>query len=96
MAEVVFGSTRAPAIAGRDMLSLLLDEGADITYLCMAGSCGTCRVHVCSGGGFLDPMTAAERAILPGSDGAERLACQAAVTGRGDVVVDQDHLSRPR
>jgi ferredoxin len=33
--------------------------------------------------------------MLPGSDGSMRLACQAVVTGGGDVVVDQDHLPPP-
>jgi ferredoxin len=96
MPEVVFGDTRAEAVAGRDMLSLLLDEGADISYLCMAGSCGTCRVRVCSGAEFLAPVNATERALLRGGDGTERLACQAAVTGAGNVVISQDHLTRPR
>jgi len=95
MAEVVFGTVRAPAIAGRDVLSLLLDEDADIAYLCMAGSCGTCRVRVCAGGQHLAPMTDAERYMLKDAEGGQRLACQAAVTGAGDVVVDQDFLIRP-
>ncbi len=94
MAEVVFGAVRAPAIAERDVLSLLLDEGADIAYLCMAGSCGTCRVRVCAGGEHLAPMSDAERYMLRADDG-QRLACQAVVTGSGDVVVDQDFLARP-
>jgi ferredoxin len=95
MAEVVFGAVRAPAIAGRDVLSLLLDEGAGISYLCMAGSCGTCRVRVCAGAQHLAPMTAAERFMLKDAGSDQRLACQAAVTGGGDVVVDQDFLTRP-
>jgi ferredoxin len=95
MAEVVFGAVRAPAIAGRDVLSLLLDEGADISYLCMAGSCGTCRVRVCAGRQHLAPMNAAERFMLKDAPADQRLACQAGVTGGGDVVVDQDFLVRP-
>jgi ferredoxin len=95
MADVVFGDLRVPATPGRDVLALLLDEGAEISYLCMAGSCGTCRVRVCSGAEHLKPMNAAERFMLPGSDGSMRLACQAVVTGGGDVVVDQDHLPPP-
>jgi ferredoxin len=96
MAEVVFGALRAPAIAGRDLLSLLLDEGADIAYLCMAGSCGTCRVRVCAGSQHLSPLNAAERFLLKDAAGDQRLACQATVSGEGDVVVDQDFLVRPR
>ncbi len=96
MAEVVFGTVRAPASAGRDLLSLLIDEGADISYLCMAGSCGTCRVRVCSGGQHLAPMTDAERYMLAGAAGDQRLACQALVIGDGDVVVDQDFSGGPR
>ena len=92
---MAFGALRAPAIAGRDVLSLLLDEGADIAYLCMAGSCGTCRVRVCAGGQHLMPMNAAERFMLKDAGGDQRLACQAVVTGTGDVVVDQDFPVRP-
>jgi ferredoxin len=95
MAEVVFGTVRAPAIAGRDVLSLLLDEGADIAYLCMAGSCGTCRVRVCAGGQYLASKNAAERFMLRDAADNQRLACQAVVTGGGDVVVDQDFRVNP-
>jgi ferredoxin-NAD(P)+ reductase (naphthalene dioxygenase ferredoxin-specific) len=86
---IVYRGQRVPAVAGRDVLSLLLDHDLPIQYLCMAGSCGTCRVQVCAGGGHLEPMGDAERAMLPDSDGGDRLACQAIVIGDGDVVIAQ-------
>ncbi len=89
-ARVVFGDTVAPATPGHDLLALLLSAQADIQYLCMGGSCGTCRVRIRAGREHLAPMGEAELAMLPGGDGSERLACQALVIGDGDVVVAQE------
>jgi ferredoxin len=87
---IVFRGERFPARAGQDVLSLLLEGQADIMYLCMAGSCGTCRVRVLAGSEHLEPMDAAERTHFPTSQGEVRLACQARCRGGGDVVVEQD------
>ena len=89
MAQVRFGDVAAEADAGRDVLAVLLDAGAPIAYLCMAGTCGTCRVRVRAGAEHLEPPDRAERRMLHGRTD-ERLACQAILTGGGDVVVDQD------
>jgi ferredoxin len=89
MATVRFKDTVAEAEPGRDVLAVLLDASAPIAYLCMAGSCGTCRVRVRQGGEHLEPPDRAERRMLKGGAN-ERLACQAVLTGTGDVVVDQD------
>ncbi len=87
--RVWFDDVSAPAEPGRDVLSVLLDAGAPIGYLCMAGSCGTCRVKVRPGADHLEPPDPAEARMLRGGPG-ERLACQAILRGTGDVVVDQD------
>jgi len=87
-ATLFYGKRSCPAQADRDLLSQLLDAGCEIKYLCMAGSCGTCRVQVLSGGEHLAARTAAEELRLP-ADPQLRLACQAMVLASGDVRVVQ-------
>ncbi|MBA2480368.1 MAG: (2Fe-2S)-binding protein [Planctomycetes bacterium] len=91
MADVTMGKFSGPAEPGRDVLGVLLDAGAPIAYICMAGSCCTCRVRVISGAQHLAPKTQAETFHLPAGGGSvdERLACQAVCLGTGDVQVDQ-------
>ncbi len=89
MATLRFADLVIEAERGRDVLGLLLDHGADIRYLCMSGTCGTCRVRVLAGSEHLAPMVDAERLHFPTSRGETRLACQAILTGTGDVVVEQ-------
>lgn len=62
--------------------------GADITFGCRTGSCGTCRVHITEGLDHCSPAGAEERAYLAGlgAPSGHRLACQ--VTLQGDVAVD--------
>jgi ferredoxin len=62
-------------------------SGADITFGCRSGSCGTCRVRVVRGSEHCSPMTAEERDFLAGLEGAtdQRLACQLAVLGDVDI-----------
>ena len=67
---------------GVDLLSQVLDGGGNLPYLCMAGSCRTCRVQVQDGIDQLEPPDDAEVALAPG----ERLACQAVYRGPGDVT----------
>jgi ferredoxin len=85
---VVFRNFRLAAPRGGGMLDVLLDGHAPITYLCMGGTCGTCRVRVRSGMEHLEPRNEAEDYHRLKSD--ERLACQSIFTGTGDVVVEQD------
>lgn len=89
MPTLTFRKTTVDAEAGRDVLSLLLDAGAPIQYLCMGGSCGTCRVRVLAGGEHLAPVDDAERHHLRDRAGDHRLACQAICLGSGDVTVAQ-------
>lgn len=89
MAHIRFRTTAIPAAAGQDLLTQLLDAGVEVSYLCMAGSCGTCAVRVLAGGEHLEPITATERLRLRSGDGTRRLACQAVCRASGDVVIDQ-------
>jgi ferredoxin len=89
MAELRFGKIIVEAEPGRDVLGALLDGEAPIAYICMAGSCGTCRVRVISGQEHLEPLTEAEKFHCPKSTGEDRLACQAVCRGTGNVVIEQ-------
>ena len=62
--------------------------GADITFGCRTGSCGTCRVRVVDGLEHCSEPGPEERDFLKGLDAPpdQRLACQ--VTVHGDVVID--------
>lgn len=87
MATVRYHGVDYAIESGQDLLSALLDANASITYICMAGSCGTCRVHVDAGGEHLAPPVSMER--MHGCDGAQRLACQAIVIDDGVITVSQ-------
>ena len=62
--------------------------GADITFGCRTGSCGTCRVRVAEGLDHCGEPGPEERDFLRGLDAPpdQRLACQ--VTVHGDVAID--------
>jgi ferredoxin len=85
---VIYNGKRYPVKAGEDVLSQLLMAKANIQYLCMGGSCGTCKVCVISGGEHLEPMAGGELYYLE-PESSERLACQAICLGTGDVVITQ-------
>lgn len=78
----------APLRQGQDLLGAMLDAGLPAMYLCMAGSCGRCRVRVSAGGEALAPLTGAER--HHGCGDGSRLACQATLASEADV-----HLHQP-
>ncbi|MEY4065256.1 MAG: hypothetical protein RIR26_1464 [Pseudomonadota bacterium] len=63
-------------------------SGADITFGCRNGTCGTCRVRILEGMENLSPATAEERDFLAAlnSPSEERLGCQFRVCG--NVVID--------
>jgi len=78
---------------GVSLLQAALDQGADATYDCMEGSCGTCAVRVVSGARFLSAPTEAETDILGDRlDDGYRLACQAAAPRAPDL----ETTDRPR
>jgi ferredoxin len=89
-----YGDLCIPQKAGEDVLSQLLLAGAKIQYLCMGGSCGTCRIRVLSGQENLDAVAPGERHWFPDTTGELRLACQAICKGVGEIVVDQPSSKR--
>jgi ferredoxin len=62
--------------------------GADITFGCRTGSCGTCRVSVVEGLEHCSEPGPEERDFLKGLDAPadQRLACQVSV--HGDIAID--------
>jgi ferredoxin len=62
--------------------------GADITFGCRTGSCGTCRVRVAEGLEHCSEAGPEERDFLNGlgAPADQRLACQICVNG--DIAVD--------
>jgi ferredoxin len=89
MATLSCGKVETEAREGGDVLGLLLDAGAQMDFICMAGSCGTCRVRVLAGMEHLAPPSPAEEIMLKGRLDQYRLACQAMCLGTGDVSVSQ-------
>lgn len=77
----------APLLPGQDLLGAMLDAGMPALYLCMAGSCGRCRVRVSSGLEALAPPNQAE--LFQRCAGDQRLACQARLAGEAAVHVHQ-------
>ena len=76
------------APAGTSLQRIADAAGADITFGCRTGSCGTCRVRVAEG---LEHCTAPgpeERDFLEGLNAPadQRLACQVCV--QGDVEIE--------
>lgn len=76
------------APAGTALQRIADAAGADITFGCRTGSCGTCRVRVVEGLEHCSEAGPEERDFLKGLDAPpdQRLACQVAV--HGDVVID--------
>ncbi len=74
--------------AGTPLQAVADAAGADITFGCRSGSCGTCRVRVVRDLEHCSPMGREERDFLRGLEAPEdqRLACQVRVLG--DVEVE--------
>lgn len=73
---------------GTPLADIAEASGADLTFGCRAGSCGTCRVRIARGMEHCSPMTAEERDFLAGLAGPvdQRLACQVRVQGDIDIA----------
>ena len=73
------------APAGTPLQAIADAAGADITFGCRSGSCGTCRVRVLSG--QCSAMASEERAFLAGIHAPpdQRLACQVSVEGNVEL-----------
>jgi ferredoxin len=74
--------------AGTSLQRIADAAGADITFGCRTGSCGTCRVRVAEGLAHCSDPAPEERDFLKGlaAPADQRLACQ--VTVHGDVAID--------
>jgi ferredoxin len=72
---------RAPA--GTPLQEIADHAGADLTFGCRTGSCGTCRVRVVRGFEHASPPGPEERDFLATLDAPpdHRLACQMCVNG---------------
>ena len=77
----------APLHQGQDLLGAMLDGGMTPMYLCMAGSCGRCKIRVSAGLDQLAPLSSAES--FHRCSGDRRLACQARLAGEADIHVHQ-------
>ncbi len=87
MAKIIFKDQSIEQQKGRDLLGQLLDAGTDVQYICMSGSCGTCKVTVTAGMEHLTAKAGMEN--MHGCRDGERLACQAVCRGTGDIVISQ-------
>ena len=75
------------APVGTSLQAIADTSGADITFGCRSGSCGTCRVRIPESN-HCSPPNSEEREFLAALQGApeERLACQVCVVG--DIHVE--------
>jgi ferredoxin len=73
---------------GAKLAEVVDAAGADVTFGCRSGTCGTCRVRVVEGASRLSPPTPEERDFLSslGAAADERLGCQFCILG--DVTID--------
>ena len=71
------------APAGTRLQDIADAAGADITFGCRSGSCGTCRIRVAAGLEHCSAVGPEERDFLAGLQvpADQRLACQLAVLG---------------
>ena len=76
------------APAGTPLQRIADAAGADITFGCRTGSCGTCRVRIASGLDCCSDPGPEERDFLKGLGAPpdQRLACQVVV--RGDMAIE--------
>ena len=75
------------APAGTALQAIADATGADITFGCRSGSCGTCRVRILAGMEHCSAMGPEERDFLKGIEAPadHRLACQVSVDGPVEV-----------
>jgi ferredoxin len=76
------------APVGTPLVEIAIASGADLTFGCKKGTCGTCRVRVVNGLENLSPRSREEDDFLKALKRPihERLACQARILG--DVSID--------
>jgi ferredoxin len=68
---------------GASLQDVAAASGADITFGCRSGSCGTCRIRIREGLDHASPPSTEERDFLDamGAPADHRLACQVRVEG---------------
>ena len=68
---------------GASFLDIVEASGADVTFGCRNGTCGTCRVRIDAGESNCTPMNREERDFLASIEAAqgERLGCQLCING---------------
>jgi len=73
---------------GTPLTDVVAAAGADVTFGCQSGTCGTCRVRIVKGGENLSIPTPEERDFLSALEATpdERLGCQFRIYG--DVSID--------
>ena len=80
-----------PASPAVSILNCILREGYGISHLCGGkAQCGTCKIEVLEGAGYLSPMTDLEKIRLKPEEGSStrpsmRLACQTFCSG--DITI---------
>ena len=87
MASIIYNDKTYALQKGADVLGQLLNQGAEVQYICMSGSCGTCKVKVVAGAEHLTTLAGMES--MHGCNAGERLACQAVCKGTGDITITQ-------
>lgn len=73
---------------GTSLMEVVDAAGADVTFGCRNGTCGTCRVRIVEGIENLSKPTPEERDFLSAlqAQADERLGCQFRI--QGDVCID--------
>ncbi|NJM07687.1 (2Fe-2S)-binding protein [Candidatus Gracilibacteria bacterium] len=90
MPTVIINDVAYEAKPGERLLAVARRNAAHIGFVCDGqGICQTCQCRVIAGGESLNPISEAERVWMPESRlrAGHRLACQAAIRGRGPIKI---------
>jgi ferredoxin len=84
----VFDDLDVDVPSGTRLIEVVDVAGADVTFGCRNGTCGTCRVRIVEGMNHLSKPTPEERDFLAALEARpdERLGCQFSI--HGDVSID--------